>query len=417
MAQKKTITVDDVSRGLDKGLNTADQERAATIERLQSVRSAKATSLQREQTRLTIKYGADHPRVQALAGRAALNQGLVSNLAAETTRAKTEIPIADENTWVFHGYVRDQSGRGLPKLTVAPYDKSDRSGNWVKDLGYVCTNTQGYFKLAVANLKDGAAATVFPRVLNSQGATLYCGSQPLTVQAGQVEYREIIISGDPVDCAPPPPPPPTTAEWIVRGQVIDATGAVLPGVTVSLADRDQVFAARLGKTQTDLAGRFNLAYRASDFTDLIAKKPDLFLQVSDGALKPPFTHPTALHFEPGHTDNVIVTVKIQTAELKPWTVRGQVNDAAGAVVAGVTVSISDKDRKFADRLGKTQTGAKGDFEFTYKAEAFADLIKQPVDLFLQVLDPNQRPLFSHPQALRFESGKTETISIVIDRRP
>jgi protocatechuate 3,4-dioxygenase beta subunit len=415
MAQEKTITVDDVSRGLDKGLNTADQERAATIERLQSVRSAKATSLQREQTRLTLKYGADHPRVQALAGRAALNQGLVSNLAAETARAKIEIPTADENTWVFHGYVRDQSGRGLPELTVAPYDKSDRSGNWVKDLGYVCTNDQGYFTLAVANLKDGTAATAFPRVLNSQGATLYCGSQPLTVQAGQVDYREIIISGDPVDCAPPPPPPPTTAEWIVRGQVIDATGAVLPGVTVSLADKDQVFAARLGKTQTDPAGKFNLAYRASDFTDLIAKKPDLFLQVSGGGLKQPYTHPTALHFEPGRTENLIVTIKDQSPEIKPWIVRGQVTDSAGSALPGLTVTIADRERKLADRLGKTQTGAKGEFEFTYKAEAFADLIEQPVDLLLQVLDPNQKPLYTHGQALHFEPGKAENIPIVIKR--
>ncbi len=408
--QDKKITLDDISRGIDKGLDTADGQRAATLARLQSVRQAKATGLRKEQARLTLKYGADHPRVQALAARAESNQGLMRDLAIETTRAQTEIPRVDEVTWILHGYVRDRGGNGLPKLTVALYDSGERTANYVRELGYACTNDKGYFKLAAHNLKD-PAAPVFPHVLNGQGTTLHIAAAALTPQAGQLDYREIIIGDESGQC--PPPPPAANVQWLVRGHVADATEAALAGVTVSLSDKEQTFAARLGKTQTNPDGNFGLTYRADDFRDLIAQQPDLFLQVSGGVLSQPYPHPTALRFTPGHTDTVRITVKPKSDELKPWIVRGQVSDNAGAALPALTVRIADQANKYADRLGKTKTGAKGKFEFTYKAGDFADLIKQPVDLFLQVLDVHQRVLYTHSQALRFTAGKTETIPIVI----
>jgi len=80
------------------------------------------------------------------------------------------------------------------------------------------------------------------------------------------------------------------------------------------------------------------------------------------------------------------------------------------------VSIADKAGKFADRLGTRKTSDKGEFEFVFPAAAFADLIKPPVDLFLSVLDANQRALFTS-QALHFEPGKTETVNVVIKSTP
>src|SRR5689334_2422090 len=415
MARDKTLNLNTVSANIERGIETADAERAKSLEHLQTVRQAKTKSLNREHDRLALKYGAQHPRVQAIAARVKQNDGLVSNLNGEIVRAKTEIPQVDETTWVVHGFVRDLNGKGLRQLTVAPYDKPDRSGNWSRDLGFDCTNELGYFKIVAKDVKDGHPK-VFLRVLNKEGATLFCDQQENQPRPGGLDYREIRISGDVVECAPPPPPPAVTGvqEWTLTGRVVDANGAAVPGVTVGLADKDEAFTTRLGTADTDPAGTFTLHLKADDFKDLIAKNPDLFVQVTAGGLRQNIANPTALKFAAGKTDKVTVSVKAQTEPPKPWVVRGTVVNAAGAPGVRLIVAVSDKDGKFADRLGKTRTAAKGEFEFTFPSEQFADLIAAKLDLFVTVLDPNQKPLFTSG-ALRFEPGKTETLSIVLPK--
>lgn len=202
MAQDRKIKLDDISRGIDSGLNTSDQQRVAALERLQTMRKAKATSLNREQQRIAIKYGAEHPRSKALAARVELNRGFINDLVIEAIKAKVEIPIVDQATWVLHGFVRDRNRTGLPDLTVALFDGREHQGAWLRDLGYACSDKQGYFKLTLRDF-GGRDKPVFLRVLNSQGATLYYDSQPLTPKGGQVDYREIIIGGEARDCTPP----------------------------------------------------------------------------------------------------------------------------------------------------------------------------------------------------------------------
>jgi len=415
MAREKTLNLNTVAANIERGIETADAERAKSLEHLQRVRQARTTSLNREHDRLAAKYGDKHPRVLALASRIKLNDGLVSNLSAEIVRAKTEIPQVDETTWVLHGFVRDLNGKGLSRLTVAPYDKPDRTGVWAKDLGFDCTNDLGYFKIVAKNLKEGHPK-VFLRLLNKEGATLFCDPQENTPRPGGLDYREIRISGDVVECAPPPPPPTAVGvqEWTVTGKVVDANGNAVPGITVGLADKDEAFTSRLGTVETDPAGSFTFHLRADEFKDVIAKNPDLFVQVTAAGLRQNISNPTALKFSAGKTDKLTVAVKAQTEPQKPWTVRGTVKDATGAPALKMTVAISDKDRKFADRLGSKVTNRTGDFEFTFPPESFADLIAAKVDLFVIVLDPNQKPLFTSG-ALRFESGKTDTLAVVLPR--
>jgi len=65
----------------------ADAARTDRLQALQRLPSAKAALLAREQARLTTKYGADDPRVQALAQQIGLNRVLVDHLGAEAARA------------------------------------------------------------------------------------------------------------------------------------------------------------------------------------------------------------------------------------------------------------------------------------------------------------------------------------------
>ena len=322
MAQEKTIRLDDVSRGIDKGINTADEERAATLERLQFVRQAKTTSLTTEQARLTTKYGADHPRVQALQSRVATNEGLLSNLVAETGRARTEVPTVDERTWVLHGYVRDQNGTAAPNVTVALFDQK---GSRLDKLGYACTNGEGYFRVVARDSKNIGANPAYIRALNNQGATLYADSKALAPELGGVDYREITLSGEAVICVPPPEPPAgppdkppdtppsqapdaTADAWVVRGRVTDESGIGLAGLMVSVYDKDLIFDDRLGETKTRPDGTFSMIYHAEDFRDVIERKPDIYLKVLDQRGNTIYSSKNSVRYNAGRTETFEITI-------------------------------------------------------------------------------------------------------------
>lgn len=282
MAEQRKIKLDDIARGIGSGLDRADEIRAAKYEHLQFVRNAKATSLQREYARLSAKYGPDHPRVKATGQKAVHNLGLLGNIVAETIRARTEIPVADEETWILHGYVRDKNGGGLAHLTVALYD---RGGEWIDELGHACTAANGYFKIESTGDALGRKRQAYIRVLNNQAQHLYAAEKPLVPAPGEVDYREIVLTGEGQVCAPPgvSRDEPTTDPdaWIVRGRVTDASGRGLSGLIVSLFDKDLFFDDRLGQAETDAQGNYSLIYQAEDFRDLIEKKPDIYLKVLD----------------------------------------------------------------------------------------------------------------------------------------
>jgi hypothetical protein len=308
MARAKTLDLKNVASNIERGIETADAERAKSLEHLQIVRNAKAKSLNREHDRLSAKYGAKHPRVVALKARIKLNDGLLSNLSTEIVRAKTEIPVVGETSWVLHGFVRDLNDKPLKGLTVAPYDSANRTGNWVKHLGFACTNELGYFKIEAKDIKEGTQETVFLRVLNKEGATLFCDQQPNTPRPGGLDYREIRIGGDVVECAPPPPPTEAQKPWIVKGTVTDAMGAPAPKQIVTVSDKEGKLAERFGKTKTNAKGEFDFTFEAEKFSDLIGAKVDLFVQVVDANQKV-LAQSATLRFEPGKTDTIQIAMR------------------------------------------------------------------------------------------------------------
>jgi hypothetical protein len=214
MNKQKTISFDEVSRELDKGIAGADKLRADELERLAVARRAKDAGLKREQARLGKKLGAAHPRVAEIAGRLMMNAGILRDLNLEAVRARTEIPQVDEKSWAVHGYVRDKDLKGVPNLTVALYD--DR-GQLIQEAGYACTEKNGYFKLLHSRTKPGVmdvgkegeapktgpGERVYVHVINAQGTHLHVDKQPLTPEPGRVDYREIILGDDEAVCRPP----------------------------------------------------------------------------------------------------------------------------------------------------------------------------------------------------------------------
>src|SRR4051812_36626145 len=92
-------------RILEKMLPQADSYRADSLESLGRIRAVKGAVLEREQARLTEKYGAKDPSVQAISQQIETNQVMTRFLASEAVRAGTTPVNADPNAWILHGRV------------------------------------------------------------------------------------------------------------------------------------------------------------------------------------------------------------------------------------------------------------------------------------------------------------------------
>jgi len=229
----KRIPFSDVAKGLNQAFENADPQRLAGLTQLQRVRAIKGVGLQREQTRLTGKLGATHPRVTGVSRKLEANRELERDVALGVSRARTPAVQPDPDAWTLHGHVRNPAREGLPNMTVALYDEKNQ---WIEELGHACTDANGYFRLTVKSggttkrtsdvepAREAAAgveaapdaATVAARdttaaagraahihVTDKQSTTRYIDANPLVPKLGEVVYREIILDGDGCECTPP----------------------------------------------------------------------------------------------------------------------------------------------------------------------------------------------------------------------
>jgi hypothetical protein len=228
--EQTRVSYHEIAQNLNKALEAGDPLRLDGLVELQRVRTVKAGNLEREQTRLTKKYGADHARVAEIAAKRDINHVLLRDVAHGISRASTPTVRADADAWTLHGHVRNRGGKGLPKLTVTLVDDKKK---WIEEAGFACTDGDGYFRLTVkpprtvqpaSDIKEAAATAasermsafaardttkatsergVFIHVASPDGAMLYLDADGLTPKLGEVVYREIIIDGDGCECTPP----------------------------------------------------------------------------------------------------------------------------------------------------------------------------------------------------------------------
>lgn len=244
-ASRAQPSPEETGRLLATGLLSLDAERATSYADLSVLASAKAASLHRERALLVQKYGAADPRVAAAGQRLARQAGFQRDLNLAHVIAATPTPAVDARSYVFHGFVRNRRREPLPKLTVALYNEK---GEWLRELGYGCTDEHGYFQLrferaadpkaaeaerkkaaeaAAANAAAGKEATAPEagaaarkagqaaaeiRVYDANQKLLHREADPLYPAPGRVDYRTIILDREGDRCTPPPdatdnPPP------------------------------------------------------------------------------------------------------------------------------------------------------------------------------------------------------------------
>ena len=197
MSKKTEFTTDEIFQKIDTSLKQTDELRADNLDKMAAVQQVRAKALAKERQRLAVKYGTDDLRVQRIDAKLQFTRGFTQDLKVEIDKTKIQVPTVDRKTWMVHGRVlQAKNNQGIPRLTVS---LSDREKQWIRVLGYACTDERGYFALIYPPQDDRSDTNlptdvVFLMVSDADRPILYRSSEDLTIQLGQVVYREIFLS-------------------------------------------------------------------------------------------------------------------------------------------------------------------------------------------------------------------------------
>jgi len=105
--------------------------------------------------------------------------------------------------------------------------------------------------------------------------------------------------------------------------------------------------------------------------------------------------------------------RLPKLRMQEWMVFGRVLDSGGRPVVGVTVRVFDRDRRYDDLLGETETDEYGDFAVVYHERDFAEAGEGLPELYVMVEDRQGNLLYSSRAELRYEAGRAEYFQIVL----
>lgn len=217
--------------------------------------------------------------------------------------------------------------------------------------------------------------------------------------------------------------------WNLFGYVRDSHSNPLPNLTVALYDEKGRWLREFGYGGTDKRGFFSIIYpQKGKVKKDISETKKLFVHVTDMSRNVLYKDPDPLFFGIGKVDFREICLSGDTVssrspepggedeDLPPdhWVVKGWVSDDAGNAMAGLTVSLYDKDLFFDDYLGTQVTDENGNFMFSYQREGFKDLLEKKPDIYLKVLDKKGKPLFTAKKAVKCGAGRTEVFNIKIE---
>ncbi|MFH2102467.1 MAG: hypothetical protein ABIJ39_03820 [Chloroflexota bacterium] len=100
-----------------------------------------------------------------------------------------------------------------------------------------------------------------------------------------------------------------------------------------------------------------------------------------------------------------------------WVVFGSIVDKDGKPAGDLTVRVYDRDRKYDDLLGETETDANGQFAVIYHERDFMESGEKLPELYVMVSDASGKTLYSSRDSLRYEAGRSEYFSIQLGEKP
>jgi hypothetical protein len=116
-------------------------------------------------------------------------------------------------------------------------------------------------------------------------------------------------------------------------------------------------------------------------------------------------------------------ISIQNARTKSWpkvrpyewAVFGSVVNVDNKPASGFFVRIYDRDRKYDDLLGESETDANGDFSIIYHERDFKETRENLPELYVMVSDPKGKLVYSSRDSVRFNSGQSEYFAIKLGK--
>lgn len=191
----------EITEKIDLSFNQMDSLRLEGLDDLKTFHMIKKKAMKKERERLVKKLGTEHSRVMSLDKKINYTVGMLNDMNVMITEAKIDVKPVDENTWRVHGKVFkivENIKIGIKGLTVALHDIE---GVWRKELGYSCTDENGYFSIDFT-INERTARYVsmeeelFLYVSDKDHQILYQDPDFLTIKPGSIDYRAILLLGD-----------------------------------------------------------------------------------------------------------------------------------------------------------------------------------------------------------------------------
>ena len=196
----KGITLEQLSTGLERGIQSLDELRFMRLSDALRLQGAQNQVQAREYERLGRKYGKDHPRTLNAAAKIELGKEHIQAMSIVHTTVSAPRPDPGKG-WAVDGFVRTSSGDPVAGVTVAAYDRQDQ---WYEEFGYDCTDNQGYFSIVVETLPEKSPSPVFMHASKDK-KLIPSNEVKLSPEPQSSDRVDIIIEDIPGkgDCAPP----------------------------------------------------------------------------------------------------------------------------------------------------------------------------------------------------------------------
>lgn len=208
--ERRELPEEEIKKKVEFSISSVENLRRQGLGRIKTLHTIKNEALEKERMRLAKKLGEDHPRVKKISARIKYNQGFFRDLNVESERADVDVPAFDRDSWTVHGRVLDKKRKGVHGLTVGLFDEK---GNWIRRMGYGCTDKRGYFSITYRSEGEprkeiSGEMKVFLYVSDKSHKILYKDREALYFKIGEVNYREVYLPEEEI-CTPPIP----DAKW------------------------------------------------------------------------------------------------------------------------------------------------------------------------------------------------------------
>ena len=216
---------------------------------------------------------------------------------------------------------------------------------------------------------------------------------------------------------------PGKAEQVYRitGTVINRTiRSGIAGLRVEAWDKDRLIDDLVGSAVTNGQGKFQIEFTAAYFKELfLDRQPDLYFRVFRGETLIKSTEDAVMWNVAVSDIQIKIEVDLAAAPTPPspgeqpvsFSVSGQIQDADGDPLVGVTVRAVDQAMRSEAVLGEASTDQTGHYAISYSADQLGRPDKTSPNLVVRVLDAQGQVLAASPT--RFNASPVETVDLVI----